>query len=85
MNGQDAAGEPDDLAGLQERMEEIKRTVADEVDRSWQSQWRSEEMFAVKVSARLSAHEEYQSLLERARRQQQDAASGERSDDAGTR
>lgn len=52
-----------ELQELRQRMDAIKQEIADEVDRRWVSPWRSEEMFDVKVSARLSSHEEYRSLL----------------------
>ncbi len=52
-----------ELQDLRRKMDTIKQEVAGEVDRHWVSPWRSDEMFDVKVSARLSSHEEYRSLL----------------------
>lgn len=48
---------------LRRKMDAIKQEVADDVDRNWSSMWRTDEMFEVQLSARLSAHEEYRSLV----------------------
>ncbi|MDP8928758.1 MAG: hypothetical protein M3O70_09330 [Actinomycetota bacterium] len=69
----DAARE--ELQELHRRMDAIKQEVADEVDRRWESTARNPQMFDVKVSARLSAHEEYQSLMGRVRETEQVEAS----------
>ena len=61
----DAAQE--ELQELHRRMDAIKQEVADEVDRKWEARGRTPELFDVKVSARLSAHQEYRSLMSRAR------------------
>lgn len=64
-----------ELQELHRRMDAIKQEVADEVDRRWESTARNPQMFDVKVSARLSAHEEYQSLMGRVREAEQVEAS----------
>lgn len=61
----DAARE--ELQELHRRMDAIKQEVADEVDRKWEARGRNPELVDVKVSARLSAHQEYRSLMSRAR------------------
>jgi hypothetical protein len=48
---------------LRRKMDAIKQEVADDVDRNWSSMWRTDEMFEVQLSARLSSHEEYRSLV----------------------
>ncbi len=45
----------------------IRRWVADEVDRTWTSPWKSPETVAAKVNARLAGHREYQALRVRQR------------------
>ncbi len=56
-----------ELAELRRRMDEIKGELAADVDRQWVSPWRTPETFEVKVSARLSGHAEYRSLVGRVR------------------
>ncbi len=56
-----------ELRELHRKMDTIRQEVGDEVDRQWVSIWRSDEMFDVKVGARLSSHPEYRSLLGRLR------------------
>ena len=83
----DAARE--ELQELHRRMDAIKQEVTDEVDQAWQSTARTPELVDVKVSARLSAHEEYQSLMGRVREAERVESSlaaeleGAREDDSG--
>lgn len=55
------------LQELRRKMDAIKQEVADDVHRNWSSMWRTDEMFQVQVSARLSSHEEYRSLVSQVR------------------
>ncbi|MQA13922.1 MAG: hypothetical protein GEV09_07010 [Pseudonocardiaceae bacterium] len=64
-----------ELQELQAQMETIKEEIAADVDSRWASMWRTPEVFDLKVSARLSADERYQSLLGRAREAQREADS----------
>ena len=51
-----------ELEQLRERMAVIKQEAAAEVDRKWGSAFRTQEVFDVKVKARLSGNDEYRSL-----------------------
>jgi BMFP domain-containing protein YqiC len=51
-----------ELEQLRERMAAIKQETAAEVDRKWGSPFRTQEVFDLKVKARLSGNEEYRSL-----------------------
>lgn len=55
-------------------MNEIREELAAEVDRNWSSPWRSPDVFEAKVTARLSSHDEYRSLLDRTRQVEQTEA-----------
>lgn len=69
----DAARE--ELQEFNRRMDAIKQEVVDEVDRKWEARGRTPELFDVKVNARLAAHEEYRSLMSRAREAERAEAS----------
>jgi BMFP domain-containing protein YqiC len=56
-----------ELAQLRERMAVIKQEAAAEVDRKWGSPFRTQEVFDLKVKARLSGNDEYRSLQVRVR------------------
>jgi hypothetical protein len=56
-----------ELAQLRERMAVIKQEAAAEVDRKWGSSFRTQEVFDLKVKARLSGNDEYRSLQVRVR------------------
>jgi hypothetical protein len=45
----------------------IKEEAAAEVDRKWGSPFRSQQLFDLKVQARLASHDEYRSLQDRVR------------------
>jgi BMFP domain-containing protein YqiC len=62
-----AAGAQQELAQLRERMAVIKQEAAVEVDRKWGSPFRTQEVFDLKVRARLSGNQEYRSLQGRLR------------------
>lgn len=51
-----------ELEQLRERMAVIKQEAAAEVDRKWGSPFRTQEVFDLKVKARLSGNDEYRSL-----------------------
>ncbi len=60
---QDAqGGEAAELEQLRERMAVIKQETTAEVDRKWGSPFRTQQLFDLKVKARLSGDEEYRSL-----------------------
>jgi hypothetical protein len=63
---QDAqGGEAAELEQLRERMAVIKQEAIDEVDRKWGSPFRSQQLFDLKVQARLAGNDEYRSLQDR--------------------
>jgi hypothetical protein len=47
---------------MRERMAVIKQEAAADLDSKWGSPWKSEEMFNLKLQARLSGDSEYTSL-----------------------
>ena len=49
------------------RLDAVRREVADEVDRTWTSPWKSPDTVDAKVRARLAGHQEYQALRTRKR------------------
>jgi hypothetical protein len=51
-----------ELKHLRERMAVIKQEAVTEVDRKWGSPFRTQELFDLKVKARLSGNDEYRSL-----------------------
>ncbi len=53
----------DEIAGLRRRMDEIKAEVTEDLEKNWPSPWRGGDAVNAKVSARLSGHTDYQSLL----------------------
>ncbi len=63
QGGVDAARQ--ELAEMRERMAVIKEEAAADVDEKWGSPFRSQDMFDIKVKARLSGNEEYRSLQRR--------------------
>jgi hypothetical protein len=65
QGGADAVSQ--ELEQLRERMAVIKQEAAAEVDRKWGSPFRTQELFDLKVKARLSGNDEYRSLQDRAR------------------
>jgi hypothetical protein len=54
-----------ELAKMRERMAVIKQEAAAEVDQKWGSPFRTQELFDLKVKARLSGNDEYRSLQRR--------------------
>jgi hypothetical protein len=62
----ESQGSPDagrqELEQLRERMAVIKQEATAEVDRKWESPFRTQQLFDVKVQARLSGDDEYRSL-----------------------
>jgi BMFP domain-containing protein YqiC len=71
QEGAEAQGGPDaarhELEQLRERMAVIKQEAAADVDRKWGSPFRTQEVFDLKVKARLSGNDEYRSLQGRVR------------------
>ncbi len=65
--GQAPGGAAAELEQLRERMAVIKEEAAAEVDRKWGSPFRSQQLFDLKVQARLASHDEYRSLQDRVR------------------
>ena len=49
------------------QLDAVRRAVADEVDRTWTSAWKSPDTVDAKVRARLAGHQEYQALRARKR------------------
>ena len=64
----DRAALEEELAQIEDRMGQIKAETTEELIRDWPSPWRNEAMTQAKVSGRLSAHKEYQTLLVRQRK-----------------
>ena len=64
-------GTPDlsqqDIAELRERMIVIKAEIAAQVEEKWTTPHRTQDVFDLKVSARLASHQEYRSLQSRVR------------------
>lgn len=52
---------------MRARMAVIKEEAAAEVDQKWGSPFRTQDLFDLKVKARLSGNEEYRSLQSRAK------------------
>ncbi|MGQ0718589.1 MAG: hypothetical protein ACT4NP_15000 [Pseudonocardiales bacterium] len=69
-----------ELAEMRGRMAVIKDEAAADVDQKWGSPFRSQDMFDIKVKARLSGNEEYRSLQRRV--QEAEAALAAESDTA---
>lgn len=65
QGGRNAARQ--ELEQLREQMAMIKQEVAVEVDRTWVSPWRTQQVFDLKVQTRLTGNQEYRSLQNRAR------------------
>jgi len=65
QGGRDAARQ--ELDQLREQMAVIKQEVAVEVDRTWVSPWRTQQVFDLKVQTRLTGNQEYRSLQNRVR------------------
>ena len=63
--GLDAARQ--ELATILERMEQLRKEAAVAVEAAWQTRWRNDEVFAIKVNARLTGQQEYRELVDRAR------------------
>ncbi len=61
--GVDAARQ--ELAEMRGRMAAIKEAAAAEVNEKWASPFRTQDVFDLKVKARLSGNEEYRSLQRR--------------------
>lgn len=55
------------LPELRERMTEIKAEMAAQVEEKWVTPHRTQDVFDLKVSARLASHQEYRSLQNRVR------------------
>jgi hypothetical protein len=56
-----------ELDAVSLQLDAIRRTVAEEVDRTWTSPWKSPETVDAKVRARLAGHPGYQTLRARKR------------------
>ena len=56
-----------ELEAVQAELDAVRRTVADEVDSTWTSAWKSPDTVDAKVRARLAGHKEYQALRVRIR------------------
>ncbi|MGH3802810.1 MAG: hypothetical protein ACRDTD_22330 [Pseudonocardiaceae bacterium] len=69
-----------ELATMRERMAVIKQEAVAEVDQKWGSPFRTQDLFDLKVKARLSGNEEYRSLQRRV--QEAEAALAAESDTA---
>ncbi len=69
-----------ELAEMRGRMAMIKEEAAAEVDQKWGSPFRTQDLFDLKVKARLSGNEEYRSLQRRV--QEAEAALAAESDTA---
>jgi hypothetical protein len=52
-------------------LDAVRRAVADEVERTWTSPWKSPDTVDAKVRARLAGHAEYQALRSRKRQLEQ--------------
>ncbi|MGH3882069.1 MAG: hypothetical protein ACRDRY_06835 [Pseudonocardiaceae bacterium] len=78
QGGVDAARQQ--LAEMRERMAVIKEEAVAEVDQKWGSPFRTQDLFDLKVKARLSGNEEYRSLQRRV--QEAEAALAAESDTA---
>ena len=57
------------------QLDAVRQAIADEVDRTWTSPWKSPETVDAKVRARLAGHKEYQALRARKRQLEQGASS----------
>lgn len=80
--GNSAAAGRQELQDLRERMGEIKKEVAADVERRWTTPWRTPDVFDLKVTTRLTGHTEYRSL--RVRVKEVEAALAAVQSDAGT-
>ena len=56
-----------ELAAIRLQLDTVRRAVADEVERTWTSAWKSPDTVDAKVRARLAGHAEYQALRARTR------------------
>lgn len=84
QDGAEVQGDVDaaqqEQAEMRGRMAAIKEEAAADVDQKWGSPFRSQDMFDIKVKARLSGNEEYRSLQRRV--QEAEAALAAESDTA---
>ena len=60
-----------ELDAVSVQLDAVRRAVADEVDRTWTSAWKSPDTVDAKVRARLAGHREYQALRTRKRELEQ--------------
>ncbi len=85
MSQESAEGDVDalrqELEQLRERMAVIKEEAAADVDQKWASPYRTQDVFDLKVKARLSGNDEYNKL--RSRIQEAEAKLAAESDAAG--
>jgi hypothetical protein len=56
-----------ELDAICTELDTVRRAVAEEVDRTWTSPWKSPDTVDAKVRARLAGHAEYQALRVRKR------------------
>jgi hypothetical protein len=64
-----------ELQAVRAELDALRRTIADEVDSTWTSAWKSPDTVDAKVRARLAGHKEYQALRARKRQLEQGASS----------
>jgi len=56
-----------ELEAVRVQLDTVRQAVADEVDSTWTSAWKSPDTVDAKVRARLAGHKEYQALRVRQR------------------
>lgn len=57
------------------QLDAVRQAVADEVERTWTSPWKSPDTVDAKVRARLAGHAEYQALRARKRQLEEEQSS----------
>lgn len=72
-----------ELTQLREQMAVIKQEAAAEVDRKWGSPFRTQEVFDLKVKARLSGNDRYRSLQNQVQEIEAKLAAQSETDSAG--
>ena len=56
-----------ELAEVNQRMEQMRKEATAEVEANWQSQWKNPQMVNIKVDSRLTGNDEFRALVNRAR------------------
>jgi len=68
QSGQDLEAVRAEVAGLHQRMEEIRAATEEEVLKAWTSPWKNADTVKAKVDSRLASHAEFRRIMTQARK-----------------